>query len=103
MRFEYHIYHSEKTKRERVPHPFSEDDEVYEYRQFPTLFNEHYERRYAGSIKASCVPAEPEKCGVRVTLDTELSKVEADNSLSGLLSDLNTQIPGLNLLCFSAK
>ena len=99
MRFEYHIFHSEKTKREPIPNPFSEEEELYQYRHFPTSFNEHYERKYATPIAHSCVPAIPVKDGLQVTLDTELSKAEVDNSLRELLVDLNTQIPGLNLVC----
>ena len=101
MLFQYRIYHSEKTKRQTVTHPLSKDDELYQYRRFPTSFNEHYDREYAGLINASCVPATPEKCGMRITLETQLSKDDADNSLRKLLHDLNTQIPGLNFICAS--
>ena len=93
MRYQYRIYHSEKSKSpvDRFFHPYTASDALREYQLFPSSLAHFFDDP---AIVASCVPASPETNGVIVTLVTELLEDEAGSALERLLISLNSQIPG---------
>lgn len=96
MRFSYRVYHNDKVRgKGPIPSSFNYEDQLYEYDHFPTLLHFRYSET---KFQASCVPVDPKINGVIVTLITEGTEKEADESLAELLIRHNNDIPGLCLI-----